>query len=47
MLNDIENLDEHRSIAANKRNSYNYMKQNLPEDTLFIELDWKQKLLMG
>ncbi len=39
MLNDISNLDEHRSITANQRNSYNYMKQNLTEDTLFIELD--------
>ena len=47
MLNDVENLDEHRSIADNQRKSYNYIKQNLKEDCLLIELDWKQKLLIG
>ena len=47
MLVDIENLNDHKSIADNQRNSYNFFKNNLPEDTILIELDWKQKLLIG
>jgi hypothetical protein len=47
MLSDVKNLNDHKSIADNQRNSYNFLKNNLPEDSILIELDWKQKLLIG
>ena len=47
VLNDIKYLNEHKSIADNQRTTYNYFKNNLPKDTILIELDWKQKLLIG
>ena len=47
MLNDIKNLNEHKKIAINQRNSYNFAKLNLAEGSILIELDWKQKLLIG
>ena len=47
ILNDIEYLNEHKKIADNQRNLYNVSKKNLPEDSLLIELDWKQKLQIG
>ena len=47
ILNDIEILNQHKKIADNQRNLYNFSKKNLSEDSLLIELDWKQKLLIG
>ena len=47
VLNDIKHLNEHKSIADNQRNSYNYCKSHLPNGSILIELDWKQKLLIG
>ena len=43
----IEILDWHYLVANRQRQSYNSMKQNLPSDVLFIELDWKEKLVIG
>ena len=46
-LNKIEILDYHRSIAERQRKSYETMKMNLNEDSLFIEIDFKQKIKIG
>ena len=37
MLNDIKNLNEHKKIAINQRNSYNFAKLNLAEGSILIE----------
>jgi hypothetical protein len=34
-------------IARRQSASYQNIKKNIPEDTLVIELDWKQKILIG
>ena len=36
----------HRKIAKRQREYYNYIRKNLAEDELFIELDWKQKVCL-
>ena len=46
-LNKIEILNYHQSIAQRQRKSYETMKMNLSEDTLFIEIDFKQKIKIG
>lgn len=46
-LDDLETLEYHRSIAEKQRSSYKTMKDNLAKDTLFIELDYKEKLKIG
>jgi len=43
----IKDLDTHRLIAHRQAASYKNNKLNLPENTLMIELDWKQKVLIG
>lgn len=47
VLNNIETLNEHHKIATSQRNAYNYQKLNIGTGCLFIELDWKQKILIG
>ena len=47
IIEKIEILDWHFSIGKRQRDSYNKMKKDLPEDYLFIELDFKQKILIG
>lgn len=37
----------HVNISKRQRESYNYQKNNIDNATLFIELDWKQKVLIG
>ena len=34
-------------VTEAQRNAYNYQKLNIGTDCLFIELDWKQKILIG
>jgi len=46
-LDRIDILEWHRMVATRQRESYNRMKENIPYDYLFIELDWKQKLSIG
>ena len=43
----IRDLDTHRLIAQRQSAAYKYNKINLPDNTLMIELDWKQKVLIG
>jgi len=43
-LDSLETIFTHKKIAKRQRESYNSMKNNLPEDYLFIELDYKQKV---
>ncbi len=43
----IKDLDTHRLIAHRQAAAYKNNKLNLPENTLMIELDWKQKVLIG
>lgn len=43
----IESIDFHYSIAKRQRDAYNLMKNDLEEDYLLIEMDWKQKILIG
>jgi len=46
-LKKVELLDFHKSIAQRQRDSYNYLRANVPEDTLFIEFDFKEKVKVG
>lgn len=43
----IESIDFHLSIAKRQRDSYNFMRENLEKDYIFIEMDWKQKITIG
>jgi len=36
-----------RSIARRQRDAYNLQKKSLDNNTILIELDWKQKILIG
>ncbi len=47
MLNKISIFDNHRKTADRQRAKYNFDKQNLKNDQLLIELDWKQKIIIG
>lgn len=47
MFREIENIDFHHSIAKRQRESYNQMRKNLEKDYILIEVDWKQKVLIG
>ncbi len=46
----LKNLDSlfaifhHKELARRQRHSYQSMKNNLPEDYLFIDIDYKQKV---
>ena len=46
-FNKIEILNWHHSIATRQKASYKYMKENLPVEYLFFELDYKQKITIG
>ena len=46
-LNEIQLLDYHKLIAKRQRNSYIQMKKNLPEGSILIEIDFKQKIKIG
>ena len=47
ILKQIHVLDGHKEIAAKQRIAYNNTKINLKQGTLMIELDWKQKIIIG
>ena len=43
-LDSLSTIFHHKELASRQRNSYEYMKINLPEDYLFIDIDYKQKV---
>ncbi|CAF0975069.1 unnamed protein product [Brachionus calyciflorus] len=43
----IESIDFHYSIAQRQRDSYNSMRNELEEDYILIDMDWKQKITIG
>ena len=47
MISELKDIDIHRNIAKRQRDSYNNDKNHLDLDTLLIEMDWKQKVLIG
>lgn len=47
IIDEIENLDFHYEIAQRQRRIYNKQKTLLSENTILIELDWKQKIIIG
>ncbi|CAF0988080.1 unnamed protein product [Brachionus calyciflorus] len=47
LINNINDLDFHKVIATRQRSAYNFMKSNLEDDYILIEIDWKQKILIG
>ena len=46
-LRKIELLDFHYNISRRQRESYNRLKQNVPDDTIFLELDFKERIKIG
>ena len=46
-LKKIELLDFHYSIAKRQRERFNYLKHNVPEDSIFIVFDFKEKVKIG
>jgi hypothetical protein len=42
----LETILNHKKIATRQRENYNLMKNNLPDDYLLIELDYKQKVYL-
>ncbi len=46
-LKKIELLDFHYNISRRQRDSYNRLKQNVPDDTVFLELDFKERIKIG
>jgi hypothetical protein len=47
VINELRDGFKHREIAKRQRDAYNRDKANLVSNTLLIELDWKQKVLIG
>lgn len=47
IIEEIEAINFHRVIANRQRAAYNEQKINLKNDSIVIELDWKQKVLIG
>ena len=43
-LDSLFAIFHHKELARRQRNSYQSMKNNLPEDYLFIDIDYKQKV---
>ena len=43
----VELLDFHHSISKRQRESYNFLRTNIPNDTIFIEFDFKEKIKIG
>ncbi len=47
LKNDVDSLLTivyHKELARRQRDSYDYMRNNLPEDYLFIDVDYKEKV---
>jgi hypothetical protein len=44
-LDSLSTIFHHKELASRQRSSYQYMKTNLPEDYLFIDIDYKQKVI--
>jgi len=44
-LNNLLSIFHHKELAKRQRNAYESMRKNLPEDYLFIEVDYKQKVI--
>lgn len=47
LIENIQAGNTHRTIAERQSQSYKNCKENLAKDTLLIELDWKQKVIIG
>ena len=47
MFKSIEDIDFHLSIANRQRAKYNFDKKNLNDDEIMIDVDWKQKIIIG
>ena len=47
LLNKIKDLNDHRTIATRQSRAYDHAKKNLTAGTIMIDLDWKQKVLIG
>ncbi|RNA02663.1 ubiquitin carboxyl-terminal hydrolase 7 [Brachionus plicatilis] len=43
----IESINLHSDIANRQRDSYNSMRLNLENDYILIDMDWKQKIMIG
>lgn len=43
----MKDLLQHVNISVRQRDSYNLQKNNIDTTSLFIESDWKQKVLIG
>jgi hypothetical protein len=46
-LQKIDLLEFHRSIALRQRQSYIKVRENIPDDTLFLDFDFKMKIKIG
>ena len=48
-INNLKEVDYHKKIANHQRNAYNTMRKdvNLLKDNILIEIDFKQKILIG
>jgi len=46
-VSDIDASETYRLIAKRQSAAYNRDKSNLKSDTILIELDWKQKIVVG
>jgi len=47
IVSDIDAIETHKLIAKRQSNAYKRDKSTLSNDTLLIELDWKQKIVIG
>ncbi|RNA44352.1 hypothetical protein BpHYR1_010334 [Brachionus plicatilis] len=47
MFTKIESINLHFEISKRQSEAYNSMCLNLDEDNIFIEMDWKQKIMVG
>ena len=47
MIQNIESANTHRLIASRQLESYRKNINELTEDTILIDVDWKQKVLIG
>jgi hypothetical protein len=47
IINEISAINTHKEIAQRQQVAYKRDKETLSYDTLLIELDWKQKVIIG
>ncbi len=47
ILIDIDACDTHRLIASRQTAAYKHDKSQLSTDTIMIDIDWKQKVVIG